>query len=175
MRNIRESLHRAALEVFRRLPVKARRQVVRTVSPSFTAGALAVIRRNDQLLLIWPIYRRGWGLPGGLLNKGEHPLDAALREVQEETGLEIEATGPGEVVVDVVARRLDFVFPCRVLDDAAAAVVRPRSVELARAEWFSLKDLPRLLPETVTALEALDNPGQGPMILPVDRPSGWFA
>ena len=175
MRRAGEPVHRAALEVFRWLPVWARRRVVRTVSPSFTAGSLAVIRRGGDVLLIWPVYRRGWGLPGGLLSKGEPPQDAVLREVREETGLVIEATGPPRVVVDVMVRRIDFVFPCRVIDDEMAKDVRPCSVELSRAEWFPLDRLPPLLAETVTALEALAQTGDGPLILPLDHPSGWFS
>lgn len=35
-----------------------------------------------------------WGLPKGLVEKGEDPVEAALREAREETGLESEALSP---------------------------------------------------------------------------------
>lgn len=53
-------------------------------TPIKAAGGL-VTNEKDELLLI---FRRGkWDLPKGKLDKGEKLEDAALREVEEETGL----------------------------------------------------------------------------------------
>jgi 8-oxo-dGTP pyrophosphatase MutT (NUDIX family) len=65
-------LHRAALQLYRRLPVKARRRVVRTIAPAYTVGSICVIERGDgAVLLVRLSYRNSWGLPGGLLKRGE--------------------------------------------------------------------------------------------------------
>ena len=65
-----------------------------------------VCLRGDSVLLI----RRGtpprlgeWSLPGGRIEPGERAVDAALRELREETGVEAEITG----LIDVV----DGIFP----------------------------------------------------------------
>lgn len=155
VRAVRWWAQRTALAVFRRLPVQARRSVVRALSPTFTAGSIVVIRRGDgAILLIRQTYRNGWGLPGGLLQKGESPAEAAVREVREEVGLEIELDGPAKLVMDVTPRRLDFVF--RATAGEGADQVTPTSPELHDAQWFPLTELPRLQPETRTAIDALE-------------------
>jgi 8-oxo-dGTP diphosphatase len=54
-------------------------------------AAYAVCHRDDDVLLARWVGPRGpqWTLPGGGLDHGEHPVDAAAREVLEETGYEI--------------------------------------------------------------------------------------
>ena len=54
--------------------------VVRRVAPSFTVGAMCIIERADgRVLLIRHLYRKRWGVPGGLLERRETPADAAPR------------------------------------------------------------------------------------------------
>ena len=59
-----------------------------------SAGGVVVrdIDGTPHILLIRDPYRN-WGLPKGHLERGEASADAALREVHEETGLEVLALG----------------------------------------------------------------------------------
>ncbi len=105
--------------------------------------------RGEDVLLI----RRGrpprqgeWSLPGGRIEPGERAVEAAMRELREETGVEARLEG----LIDVV----DGVFPERGLhyvlidylaiwtdgepvagDDAAEAVFVPFAEALARVAW----------------------------------------
>lgn len=51
-------------------------------------GAYVVCVREGALLMVRFTRSERWTLPGGGLDHGEHPRDAAVREVAEETGLE---------------------------------------------------------------------------------------
>lgn len=57
--------------------------------PNFRAGVIAVVRRADGHVLAFE--RRSpageWQLPQGGIDQGETPLEAAWRELGEETGL----------------------------------------------------------------------------------------
>jgi 8-oxo-dGTP diphosphatase len=46
---------------------------------------------DNQLLLVKNNYR-GWEFPGGFVDKGESIKNAAIREVKEESGIEIDLT-----------------------------------------------------------------------------------
>ena len=55
--------------------------------------ASAVIVREGRVLLGRRAGEPGrgqWDIPGGFLNPWEHPADGAMREVREETGLEVQ-------------------------------------------------------------------------------------
>src|SRR5579859_5012962 len=70
------------------------------------AGALIV--RDGQVLLgrraVAPA-RGAWDIPGGFLEPWEVPAEAAIREVREETGLEVRVATLLSVVVDTYAGR----------------------------------------------------------------------
>lgn len=146
--------------------------MVRLVGPSYTVGALVAVTDGDRLLLLRPSYRNGWGLPGGMLQRGESPERGAVREAAEELGIRVEVTGPGTLVLDAGPRRIDFVYPGRALDDESEP--RRASAEVAEWKWFGMDELPHLLPETRWALEALERRADGPVVLPADTPSEWL-
>jgi len=58
------------------------------LNPALAADA--AVRRGDSVLLIQrkhPPMAGAWAVPGGFVDQGEDPVLAALRELEEETGL----------------------------------------------------------------------------------------
>ncbi len=148
--------HLALLRVYGRLPRRLRLLLVHFGTPSFTVGAVCAIHRDDgALLLVRHSYRRRWGLPGGLLRRGEEPAEAVRREVMEEVGLDVELLGQPAVVVDADARRVDLIFAARVGGNRSQREAEARSVEIVAAEWFLPGLLPELQPEASGALASL--------------------
>jgi len=75
-------------------------------SKKIVVGVGVFIRDNDKVLLIRRSRDPGkgkWAIPGGRLRFGEKVKDAAIREIEEETGLKIEITKLIDVV-DVFTR-----------------------------------------------------------------------
>lgn len=54
------------------------------------AGAL-IVKDNRVLLVLRAVepFKGCWDIPGGFLEPGEHPIDGMMREVREETGLDV--------------------------------------------------------------------------------------
>lgn len=145
--------HLALLKVFKRLPRGWRLAIVHVLAPSFTVGSICIIERDDgHILLVRHSYRDRWGFPGGLLNRGEAPADAARREAREECDVEILVVDEPAVVVEPSARRVDVVFRCTT-DEPGRARANPP--EVTDVGWFAPDALPELQHEAADALVAL--------------------
>ncbi len=126
------------------MPVRLRRWSMRLAHTRFTVTAGAIIfNQAGEILVLKHRFRAGsgWGLPGGFLERGEQPIDALRRELREELGLEIDN-------VEIFAAR-SFRKPKQVevlFRGRADGPVSPRTMEVERAEWFSLDALPEGLP-----------------------------
>ncbi|UGY94703.1 NUDIX hydrolase [Streptomyces gobiensis] len=75
--------------------------IVQTPEPTAETVAAGVLLfdEEDRVLLVDPTYKPGWEFPGGIVEPGEPPARAGLREVAEELGLRLESE-PRLLVVD---------------------------------------------------------------------------
>jgi 8-oxo-dGTP pyrophosphatase MutT (NUDIX family) len=119
-------------------------------------GAATVLFRSDdgQVLLVLEDYgARRWSLPGGLIENGETPQEAAIREVREETGLQAEL---GEHIGTYRIRHPDGDGIDVDVFLAASWTGTPQENpgEIAELRWFDPRSMPtrtsNVLPWAVT-------------------------
>jgi 8-oxo-dGTP diphosphatase len=149
-------MRKQALSVFRRLPDPMRRLVVHAATPSYTVGAVAILRRPDgRIALVRQRHSLGWALPGGLLARGEGVADGLVREISEELGITLDPTGLPipHAAVNSVARRVDIVY---FVDAPPRARLRSEDdVEVTGTGWFALDKLPQVSDPTLEILRAV--------------------
>lgn len=154
-RRLRAALHAraraAAYPVFYRLPHRLRVLLVRLVAPTFAVGAVVLLRDGDapapgRLLLLRQPPGRGWSLPAGLLARGETPVEGALRELAEESGVRLRPEQLRQAVPNALVhhrgRWVDLVFEAEV--PAASTALAVDGAEVLEAAWHPIDDLPPL-------------------------------
>ncbi|MCT9078805.1 NUDIX hydrolase [Streptomyces fulvoviolaceus] len=108
--------------------------------------AMAVIVDGGRLLLIRRSASEGdlvWAMPGGKVEDGESPEQAAVRETLEETGLTVKAEQLlGERTHPDTGRRIVYVA-CTVLEGSAR---RASLREVSAVAWAARDEVPLYVP-----------------------------
>jgi ADP-ribose pyrophosphatase YjhB (NUDIX family) len=91
---------------------------------------------EGRILVVRPTYTKEWMLPGGRVERGETPHEAAIREAREETGL--------DVVLDRLAlidarraRDTSFIFAGHV----TGGELEPQLGEIAEVGWIGRDEI----------------------------------
>ena len=105
-------------------------------------GQVCVIDAQNRVLLVRHGYRPGWHFPGGGVELGENIVDAALRELEEETGI----VARGAPVLHGIFNNA-AVFPgdhvvLYILREFTQARIPKPSFEIAEQGFFALDGLP---------------------------------
>jgi len=131
------------LKIWRVLPLWLQIALSRVIRPLFQVFAAAVIfDENRNILLVKSTYNRfhPWGLPGGSLEYGEHPQEAVIREVMEETHLKI-CIEKLLLVSSWTPDRVGLYYLCRITGGTFSP-----SDEVSEFAFFSLDELPDVRP-----------------------------
>jgi 8-oxo-dGTP pyrophosphatase MutT (NUDIX family) len=121
-----------------------------------TASGLVI--SNYRVLLIQHPYINSWLQPGGHIEEGDSPIEAAIREVYEETGYvcELDADNKDPIDIDIheipanskksegAHLHIDLLYRLHVLRQEQA-------VEDIKFQWFSFGDI-----ESIRIQRALD-------------------
>jgi 8-oxo-dGTP pyrophosphatase MutT (NUDIX family) len=112
------------------------------------AALMVLLDDRSRVLLLWRHRivqdRWGWELPGGLVDEGEQPADAACRELEEETGYR---AGRVEHLISFqpMAGKVDSEHSVFVGRNPER-IGEPTDVnEAARVEWVPLDSVPGLI------------------------------
>jgi|LGOV01.1.fsa_nt_gb 8-oxo-dGTP pyrophosphatase MutT (NUDIX family) len=106
-------------------------------------GAAAVILNNQGwVLLVKHSYGRlNWELPGGAAEVDESIVETALREVREETGLQVMAKHTTGIYYEPEVDMLHFVFWC--YPQEGTFNLRPDNEEISQCAFWPPDALPR--------------------------------
>ena len=98
--------------------------------------ALLLTRRAASLRT----HKSQWALPGGRCDAGETPIEAALRELHEELGLEL---GPDDALglLNDYPTRSGYLMTPVVLWAAGGGALSPNPAEVASVHRISLRDI----------------------------------
>jgi ADP-ribose pyrophosphatase YjhB (NUDIX family) len=134
----------------------------------FNIGAFAIIFDEQGRVLL--CHRRDldvWNLPGGGVESGEMPTDAVIREVMEETGLEVEIECLVGVYGKINKDEFDFSFICHTIGGYLSI-----TDEASECTYFEVNNLPlNTIPKHVERIHDSVNPSLQPVFYRQTAPS----
>ncbi len=114
-------------------------------------GVAAIILNHDRVLLGKRLGSHGagtWSFPGGKLEYGESPYNCALREVKEETGMNVRIIDRLPCITTNDIFEKDGLHFTTLYFRASSNREKPRIIEPEKCEeweWFSWNNLPKPL------------------------------
>ena len=152
----RPGLYKYVVGMWNYVPARLKTSVLRRVNPKVALGAVAVIVDpysdvDDQKVLLGhhTYHERDgtpWALLAGAVKKRDRevsdPAQTVMREVKEETGLDIEVVKLLGIDTDWGAGTMDFYFDCALCEGYPDLEASLPSPEVDKLEWHHISNLP---------------------------------
>jgi 8-oxo-dGTP diphosphatase len=118
---------------------------------SFISAAF-ISDKNKVLLLHRSVGFRVWEFPGGGIEFGESPEEAAVREATEETGLSVKSLGLATIGSHVIKEHhyIFFLYRCKVQSGEAKA----KDEDHDKHGWFTFDEMAKL-PDLALSLRVI--------------------
>lgn len=134
-------MKRLVAAVWRRLRGPLQWRLLWLASAKYMVGVAGVVRDGEGRVLLlrhrfWPA-ARPWGLPTGCALKGEEFPMTVVREVKEETGLDVR---PGRLLRLTSGHKLrvDVAYEAQLV----GGIIKLQELEILEAGWFPVEELP---------------------------------
>jgi ADP-ribose pyrophosphatase YjhB (NUDIX family) len=130
------------LRLWRILPMWVHVLAMRMYRAKFRASVAAMIfDEQGKILLFKHTYRKfEWGIPAGGLEYGEQPENAIVREVFEETGMQIKVKKLLLAESSKEDHNISLIYLCEIVNGAFE-----ESLEISEMKYFDVNDLPKML------------------------------
>ena len=116
--------------------------------PTHVVAVTGAVRDDRGRVLLVHVTQRGWELPGGQVEEGEGLLDALVREIEEETGCNVQVERllalESRVSAPVMVLAL---FACRHV----AGTPRSRDPAVTETAWFTPAEATALVERSPSA------------------------
>ncbi len=106
---------------------------------------IAVLSEDGQILLVRGIIGTEWSLPGGGIEKGESPAEAAVRELYEETGMRV-GVDQAHALAVLKGKKSPVGYTAHLFSVSVQRRMLPakqfNTHEIIELGWFPLDELP---------------------------------
>ena len=122
------------------------------------ASGVIILNEAGEILIVKPTYKDHWSVPGGVIDKDESPRDAALREVKEETNLDLKSMrlvcldymSPQESGYSTKDENIQFIFYGGILNQQDLKKIKVPKEEISEYMFVDKKEAINLVGEKLS-------------------------